>query len=361
MRKFSKVISLSLLILLVFSSIGFAQSHFDSKNSKEISAIKSKIENYISSKYECFEKGSVEPLKNQFKPEKLQEKKIKKELDLTQILLDWRIPRDLYYQNIKTDITFNDIIISGDVATVDIYEITSYNLKGHRVTSKEGNSHSISLEKTNGEWNVVSDSYNEPIGNMLDQGLSISDIKEKLFVDTIVSYNKTNEATILSGTYNRSLAVSYADQYWTNYNPAYTDFSGMGGDCTNFVSQCIRNGGAPDDTSGTQGSQWWYNLGTHARTPSWAGVDELYEYLMNNTNGGPKGTLTTNLYSVNLGDVIQIDRHSNGGDYTHTTIVTEIQYEDIPYLYVNAHSSNQYHYYYDNYPGDKRFIKISIR
>ncbi|ERJ80264.1 hypothetical protein HMPREF1987_02123 [Peptostreptococcaceae bacterium oral taxon 113 str. W5053] len=34
--------------------------------------------------------------------------------------------------------------------------------------------------------------------------------------------------------------LNYAIQYAFNYNPAYGDFSTLGGDCTNFVSQIIR-------------------------------------------------------------------------------------------------------------------------
>lgn len=36
------------------------------------------------------------------------------------------------------------------------------------------------------------------------------------------------------------ICINYAIQYAFNYNPAYGDFSTLGGDCTNFVSQIIR-------------------------------------------------------------------------------------------------------------------------
>jgi N-acetylmuramoyl-L-alanine amidase len=46
-----------------------------------------------------------------------------------------------------------------------------------------------------------------------------------------------------STLYDRKAAAGYADLYWDNYNPEYADYSGSGGDCANFVSQCMIAGG----------------------------------------------------------------------------------------------------------------------
>lgn len=42
--------------------------------------------------------------------------------------------------------------------------------------------------------------------------------------------------------YNRGLALAYAKRYALSRNNAYLDFSSLGGDCTNFVSQCLYAG-----------------------------------------------------------------------------------------------------------------------
>ena len=39
--------------------------------------------------------------------------------------------------------------------------------------------------------------------------------------------------------YNRANAVAYAKKWAYGRNPKYYDFSDLGGDCTNFASQCI--------------------------------------------------------------------------------------------------------------------------
>ena len=47
--------------------------------------------------------------------------------------------------------------------------------------------------------------------------------------------------------YNPDAAVQYARQYCQHYNRAYGDYSKSGGDCANFVSQCLIAGGQTFD------------------------------------------------------------------------------------------------------------------
>lgn len=42
--------------------------------------------------------------------------------------------------------------------------------------------------------------------------------------------------------YDRPQAVAYARKWAFGRNSQYYDFSGLGGDCTNFVSQCLYAG-----------------------------------------------------------------------------------------------------------------------
>jgi len=44
-------------------------------------------------------------------------------------------------------------------------------------------------------------------------------------------------------SYDRSKAVKYAKKYCNNYNPKYHNYNPEGGDCANFVSQCLIAGG----------------------------------------------------------------------------------------------------------------------
>ena len=47
----------------------------------------------------------------------------------------------------------------------------------------------------------------------------------------------------ISLSYNPWGAINYANAYCSSYNPAFNNYKGRGGDCANFVSQCLTAGG----------------------------------------------------------------------------------------------------------------------
>ena len=63
--------------------------------------------------------------------------------------------------------------------------------------------------------------------------------------------------------YNRIAARDYARKWWgpytSNYNPAYNNYVGKGGDCANFVSQCVYAGGVPIHGGWSPDSVAWIN------------------------------------------------------------------------------------------------------
>lgn len=135
----------------------------------------------------------------------------------------------------------------------------------------------------------------------------------------------------------RKKVVDYAVMYGTDdndqesWNSAYTNYHNMGGDCTNFVSQCLYAAGFGDDTIGTgDPSKWSYSP---TRTPSWAGAAKFREYCRNNDmsgNGryGWSVTTSSTLAKMNIGDVIQLcwATESGSADHSpgHTIVVTKL-------------------------------------
>ena len=76
--------------------------------------------------------------------------------------------------------------------------------------------------------------------------------------------------------YDRRRAVEYARRWALSRNPLFVNFAGQGGDCTNFVSQCILAGCSVMNYTDTFG---WYYISPSDRAPAWSGVDELYSFL----------------------------------------------------------------------------------
>ena len=127
---------------------------------------------------------------------------------------------------------------------------------------------------------------------------------------------------ILQKEYNRENAVKYAQKYALVRNPLYFTFEGIGGNCTNFVSQCILAGSCVMNFTPTFG---WYYLSANRRSASWTGVDFFYDFIVNNQGVGPYGG-EISLEDAQIGDVIQL---SNGSNFYHTLIISEITEDDV--------------------------------
>ncbi len=84
--------------------------------------------------------------------------------------------------------------------------------------------------------------------------------------------------------YNREAAVSYARRWALGRNPAYMDYELWGGDCTNFISQCLRSGQIPMDYTGRHVLEKWYWNSDNSRTPTWTSAEPFYKYIIGNNN-----------------------------------------------------------------------------
>jgi len=109
-----------------------------------------------------------------------------------------------------------------------------------------------------------------------------------------------------AGNYNSSNAVSYARKYWNNYNSSYRNYNSVGGDCCNFVSQCLKAGGLNTDRT-------WYN-GSYA----WINCAGQLSYLKSQ---GYQAVDWAKASDVRVGDVVY---YYNGSRLAHTAICTSI-------------------------------------
>lgn len=118
--------------------------------------------------------------------------------------------------------------------------------------------------------------------------------------------------------YNRYRAVEYAIKYGLDPNAAYKLFDGEGGDCTNFISQCLLAGNIPMDRGSNY--PWWYT--SRNWSFSWSVAHSLYWCIKNRSASrlkGLRGIEVANYDMLDLGDLIQYER--NGRIY-HTGIIT---------------------------------------
>lgn len=138
--------------------------------------------------------------------------------------------------------------------------------------------------------------------------------------------------------YNREKAVEYARRWALSRNPLFVDFTGRGGNCTNFVSQSLLAGCSVMDFTDTFG---WYYRSPSDRAPAWSGVEQMYDFLTGSADfagrvsAGPFATEVRMRRQIEIGDVVQLANST--GDFYHTLIISGFEDNDI---LVCAHSDD---------------------
>ena len=117
--------------------------------------------------------------------------------------------------------------------------------------------------------------------------------------------------------YNRQKVYEYAKKWAYFRNPKYYNYDPVGGDCTNFVSQCIYAGINQMNYNKNNG---WYYINGNDKSPSWTGVEFLYKFLTTNKGLGPTG-IDTEIGNLEIGDVVQLS--FDGRKFTHSLIVIQ--------------------------------------
>ena len=141
---------------------------------------------------------------------------------------------------------------------------------------------------------------------------------------------------LIQKPYNRERAVEYAKTWALSRNPLFYDFTGIGGNCTNFVSQCLLAGSCTMNYTPEFG---WYYISSDDRAPAWSSVEFFYDFITQkfSAENGGIGPFATEVPRENaeLGDVVQ---YANAeGDWYHTVIITGRDEDEI---LVSAHSND---------------------
>lgn len=140
--------------------------------------------------------------------------------------------------------------------------------------------------------------------------------------------------------YQRDKVLEYAYEWAYKRNPKYYNYDNLGGDCTNFVSQCIYAGSKVMNYTKTFG---WYYINANNKSPSWTGVEYLYNYITRKNGIGPIGKLSSK-ENMQVGDFIQQSFLNNV--FAHTLLVTKIIGDNI---YVTTHTFDNLNIHLNSY------------
>lgn len=258
------------------------------------------------------------------------------------------------------------VSVNDESATVHIYTEISFKYELDGETALCGDNYYVYLHRINGEWLVVDvqseefESYG--LNDMIvTYSARIAAFDEWLEVDSDRTM-ETEESTQLQSaspystisssdydrTYNVNNAIAYAYTYTTsaynNYssgnsttymNSNFNDYSSLGGNCQNFVSQCVWAGFAGNDKvddvnnhAFPMNSSWYETKSTWEHSASWTGVNDFYSYIssssstMLTTSGSASGSFAYIPLNYLRGAVLHVNPNGNGG-YKHAVIITK--------------------------------------
>lgn len=270
----------------------------------------------------------------------------------------WANKRGVQFTEAKSTLNIPWCRLEGDNAELVVNETLQlgYVYPGDASVNRfgTGSRHWLKLVCRESKWLILQDFYTDGLGDNFQtpeptpaDGAAMVGQPEK-------SAAATNSKP---GVYNRAGAVSYADKYaglaWgagnnNNYNRNYRDFNDRGGDCANFVSQCL---GDQDGGKMAMDNLWYYDRREHAGSQSWVRAESFGDWLLYNGRGRrlergtfpdlnqptskfPRGAIR----EMVPGDIIG---YGERGFSRHLAIVVGTDSQGYPL--VNAHNVDRYH------------------
>ncbi len=128
--------------------------------------------------------------------------------------------------------------------------------------------------------------------------------------------------------YNRSEVKRYIKRWTKGHNSSYPNLDGKGGDCTNFVSQCMRAGGFPMNNDWYCGKRSGINV--FYFTKPWAQALSLYSYVCESISRYTRYTIKSDkdvkkFYNkLGVGDLLFFNTDKGEKNISHAAIIYEI-------------------------------------
>lgn len=256
---------------------------------------------------------------------------------------------DLKLEFIQVNYTVESVEQSGSGITVYLTEDNRQKLKHLSEPSYSYNiRHIFRLEEQGGQWFIDEHGQEEDFYLLAGEGwrdadgsdpakradralkLLIEDAKENLADPAQFRQGSTQVPQVKDASYDRQAAVEYGQQWVNQRNDesVYLIYDDFGGNCQNFVSQCIYAGGIDMDYTGYSEQQWKFysNVLNERATPSgrsysWIGVDEFYTYACENTGTGMICMPDVGYELAEKGDVVHVGAYHK---WRHALLVTDV-------------------------------------
>jgi len=198
-----------------------------------------------------------------------------------------------------------------------------------------GTYHSMDIVPAREKWLITREWYTDPFAD----SLNLDEIKSVQITNFILSRNFENKSI----SKRQQSAVEYADKYCgaaaderygIEYNSRYKNYNPLGGDCANFASQILFEGGKFKKNYtwnyDKEGSKAWVNAAAFKDYMLYSGRASLIAY-------GTYEKVYKAAFYLQPGDFVAYEKN---GKVVHISVVTG--WDSKGYPLVNSHNTDRY-------------------
>lgn len=269
---------------------------------------------------------------------------------------NWGQKQGVKFTDIIPTIKIRSIKPKGDKFTVNLLCSTEYKYVYENEpeivnSSRIGTYHVLDLLYKDEVWIITREWYKDPFEDLLNLG--------KIKVDSINQYISTHAARDMSNIGDRrKKAAEYAatycgaaseEKYGFKYNKKYRNYNSQGGDCANFASQVLFEGG-----KFRKNHMWNYN--GNGATRAWLNADGFKSYMLHSGRAsliayGNYEKVYKASYKLLPGDFVAYEKK---GDITHISVVTGVDSKG--YSLVTCHNADR-----NNVPWDLGWSSSNVK
>lgn len=256
-------------------------------------------------------------------------------------LHDWADKQGIKFTDIKPKVKIYQVKERGSGYLINFIASTEYHY--HYENQPEitnffriGTYHSMNLDNVDGQWLISKEWYTDPFADSLNtDNIKVDEFKQYLLNSSPRDFSKLNKRRISAVEYaDRYCGAAADEQYGYSYNKKYKNYNPLGGDCANFASQILYEGGKFKQTGA-----WRYEKDG---SKAWVNAHAFNSYMLYSGRGSliARGTYNQVFkasFKLLPGDYIAYEKK---GKVVHISVVTGADSKG--YTLVNCHNTDRY-------------------
>ncbi|PHV69522.1 amidase domain-containing protein [Sporanaerobium hydrogeniformans] len=198
-----------------------------------------------------------------------------------------------------------------------------------------GTSHYINLKQEGDQFIITKEWYTDPFADSLNlNNLKSDEVKAYIASHKAPNYTPDERTQRAIDYAHRYCGVSTDDNYLFKYNKDYKNFNPDGGDCANFASQILHEGGKFKKTGA-------WNYSDREGTKAWVNAQAFKNYMVHSGRAsyiakGSYGQIYKACYELRPGDFVAYEKK---GKIVHISTVTGLDSKGYPL--VTCHNTDR--------------------